>query len=63
MTALRSGMHLQLPSGSVVILLRKVGTTCECTFTERSRLRGDAAFKTVWLETHARIVHTPRRIK
>ena len=46
---LHVGMHVRLPSGAVVVLLRRERTQWVCEFADMPRQRGEIEFTGVWL--------------
>ncbi len=54
--ALATGMRLMLPSGNVVILVRRERTEWICEYTELARARGEVIFTGVFLRKYARQV-------
>lgn len=54
--ALATGMRVLLPSGNVVVLLRRECTEWVCEYTELARARGEVIFTGLFLRTHARQV-------
>lgn len=54
--ALTIGMRVLLPSGNVVVLLRRERTEWVCEYTELARARGEVIFTGLFLRTHARQV-------
>ena len=46
------GMRVMLPSGNVVILVRRERSDWVCEFTALSRARGEVVFSGVWLRKH-----------
>lgn len=50
--ALHTGMRVMLPSGNVVVLLRRVRTEWICQYTELARARGEVVFTGGWLRKH-----------
>lgn len=52
-TQLRVGMVLRLPSGNVIILLRRVRSEWLCEYTDQARARGQVLFTGAYLRRHA----------
>ena len=52
--ALATGMRLMLPSGNVIVLVRRERTEWICEYTELARARGEVIFTGVFLRTYAR---------
>lgn len=46
---LRVGLRLRLPSGNVVILLSRAGTSWTCEYLPGAKLRGEVEFSAVYL--------------
>lgn len=55
-TTLHEGMKVLLPSGNVVILVRRERMRWVCEFTGLSRSRGEIEFTGVWLRKFGRKV-------
>lgn len=47
--ALRAGMRVRLPSGAVLVLLRRERTQWVCEYADMPRQRGEVEFTGVWL--------------
>lgn len=54
--ALATGMRVMLPSGNIVILVRRERTEWICEYTELARARGEVIFTGVFLRKYARQV-------
>jgi hypothetical protein len=54
--ALTTGMRVILPSGNIVILVRRERTEWICEYTELARARGEVIFTGVFLRKYARRV-------
>ncbi len=54
--ALATGLRLMLPSGNVIVLVRRERTEWICEYTELARARGEVIFTGVFLRTYARRV-------
>lgn len=54
--ALATGMRLMLPSGNVIVLVRRERTEWVCEYTELARARGEVIFTGLFLRTYARQV-------
>lgn len=50
------GMRVMLPSGNIVILVRRERTEWICEYTELARARGEVIFTGVFLRKYARQV-------
>ena len=50
--ALVDGMRIMLPSGNIVILLRRERAEWVCEYTVLARQRGEVRFSGVWLRKH-----------
>lgn len=55
-TALRVGMRVRLPSGNVVLLLRRERGEWVCEYTVLPQARGEVAFAAPWLRRVGRQV-------
>jgi hypothetical protein len=53
---LATGMRLMLPSGNVIVLVRRERTEWICEYTEQARARGEVVFTGVFLRNYARRV-------
>ena len=53
---LATGMRLMLPSGNVVVLLRRDRAECTCGYTEQAKARGEVIFTGRFLRQYARRV-------
>jgi hypothetical protein len=53
---LTTRMRLMLPSGNVVVLVRRERTEWICEYTELARARGEVIFTGVFLRKYARQV-------
>jgi hypothetical protein len=53
---LATGMRLMLPSGNVIVLVRRERTEWICEYTELARARGEVVFTGVFLRNYARRV-------
>ena len=53
---LATGMRLMLPSGNVIVLVRRERTEWICEYTELARARGEVVFTDVFLRNYARRV-------
>lgn len=47
--ALRAGMRVRLPSGAVLVLVRRERTQWVCEYADMPRQRGEVEFTGVWL--------------
>lgn len=56
MTALRAGMRVMLPSGNILVLVRRERAFWVCEYTSMARQRGEVEFTGVWLRRWAREV-------
>lgn len=54
--ALATGMRLMLPSGNVVVLVRRQRTEWTCEYAGASKARGEVVFTGLFLRTYARQV-------
>ena len=54
--ALATGMRVMLPSGNIVVLVRRERTEWICEYTELARARGGVIFTGVFLRKYARRV-------
>lgn len=54
--ALATGMRVMLPSGNIVVLVRRERTEWICEYTELARARGEVIFTGVFLRKYARRV-------
>jgi len=54
--ALATGMRLMLPSGNVIVLVRRERTEWICEYTELARARGEVIFTGLFLRKHAQRV-------
>lgn len=52
--ALAAGMRVMLPSGNIVVLVRRERTEWICEYTELARARGEVIFTGVFLRKYAR---------
>lgn len=50
------GMRLMLPSGNILVLVRRERAFWICEYTEMARQRGEVEFTGVWLRRWARRV-------
>lgn len=50
---LATGMRVMLPSGNVVVLVRRERTEWICEYTELARARGEVVFIGLFLRTYA----------
>ena len=46
---LARGMRVQLPSGNVIVLLRRERMHWVCQYTDHARARGEVEFSGLWL--------------
>lgn len=46
---LRAGLHVRLPSGNVVLLVRRAGGEWVCEYLPGGRLRGEVEFSGTYL--------------
>jgi hypothetical protein len=46
------GMRIMLPSGNIVVLVRRERGVWICEYTEHSRARGEVSFGTGWLRKY-----------
>jgi hypothetical protein len=53
---LATGMRLMLPSGNVIVLVRRERTEWICEYTEQARARGEVIFTGLFLRNYARRV-------
>jgi hypothetical protein len=53
---LATGMRLMLPSGNVIVLVRRERTEWICEYTELARARGEVVFTGLFLRTYAQRV-------
>lgn len=53
---LATSMRVMLPSGNIVILVRRERTEWVCEYTELARARGEVIFTGVFLRKYARQV-------
>lgn len=53
---LATGMRVMLPSGNILILVRRERTEWICEYTELARARGEVVFTGVFLRKYARQV-------
>jgi hypothetical protein len=53
---LATGLRLVLPSGNVIVLVRRERTEWICEYTEQARARGEVIFSGLFLRTYARRV-------
>jgi hypothetical protein len=49
---LQVGMRVLLPSGNIVLLVRRERAEWICTYTELARARGEVVFTGAWLRRH-----------
>ncbi len=49
---LQVGMRVLLPSGNIVLLVRRERAEWVCTYTELARARGEVVFTGAWLRRH-----------
>jgi hypothetical protein len=54
--ALATGMRLMLPSGNVIVLVRRERTEWICEYTELARARGEVIFTGLFLRKYAQRV-------
>lgn len=54
--ALATGMRVLLPSGNIVVLVRRERTEWICEYTELARARGEVIFTGLFLRKYARQV-------
>ena len=54
--ALATGLRLMLPSGNVIVLVRRERTEWICEYTELARARGEVLFTGVFLRKYAQRV-------
>ena len=54
--ALATGLRLMLPSGNVIVLVRRERTEWICEYTELARARGEVIFTGLFLRTYGRKV-------
>jgi hypothetical protein len=54
--ALATGLRLMLPSGNVIVLVRRERTEWICEYTELARARGEVIFTGVFLRKYAQRV-------
>ena len=59
-STLRSGMRVALPSGNVIVLLRRERMHWVCEYTDHARARGEVEFSGVWLRTHGRALQSAK---
>ena len=59
---LKPGMHLQLPSGNVVTVLRREGRDAVCEYSDWSRQRGEVSFAWSWLARCSVVVAVGRPV-
>lgn len=52
---LRAGLRVLLPSGNVVVLVRRERTAWVCEYVDNGRVRGEVEFSGVWLRQHGRL--------
>lgn len=52
---LRAGLRVLLPSGNVVVLVRRERTAWVCEYIDNGRVRGEVEFSGVWLRQHGRL--------
>jgi hypothetical protein len=52
MRRLRVGMRVMLPSGNVVVLVRRHGIDWVCEYHSLARLRGEVEFRGAWLRVY-----------
>lgn len=53
---LATGMRVMLPSGNIVVLVRRERAEWVCEYTELARARGEVVFTGVFLRKYARQV-------
>lgn len=53
---LRPGLRLMLPSGNILVLLRREGGEWVGQYTEIARARGEVSFRAAWLRKYGRVV-------
>ena len=53
---LATGLRVVLPSGNVIVLVRRERTEWICEYTEQARARGEVIFTGLFLRTYARRV-------
>jgi hypothetical protein len=53
---LATGLRLVLPSGNVIVLVRRERAEWICEYTEQARARGEVIFTGLFLRTYARRV-------
>lgn len=54
--ALRQGMRVMLPSGNVLVLVRRDGGSWVCEYSAHSRQRGEVEFTSVYLRKWGMLV-------
>jgi hypothetical protein len=54
--ALATGLRLMLPSGNVIVLVRRERTEWICEYTELARARGEVIFTGLFLRKYAQRV-------
>jgi hypothetical protein len=55
-TTLHIGMRVMLPSGNVLLLVRRERATWVCEYTVLARQRGEVEFTGMWLRRWGRVV-------
>ena len=55
-TTLHQGMRVMLPSGNIIVLVRRERMHWVCEYTVLSRARGEVVFSGVWLRKFGRKV-------
>lgn len=60
---LKPGMHLQLPSGNVVTVLRREGIDAVCEYSDWSKPRGEVVFTWSWLARVALVVAIDKPVR
>ncbi len=59
-TVLRAGMRVMLPSGNVIVLLRRERMHWVCEYTDHADARGEVEFSGLYLRTHGRALQSAK---
>jgi hypothetical protein len=57
---LRVGMRVILPSGNVIVLLRRERMHWVCEYTDHAHARGEVEFSGVWLRQFGRALQSAK---
>lgn len=57
---LRANLKVMLPSGNVIVLLRRERMHWVCTYTDHAHARGEVEFSGVWLRQFGRALQSAK---